>query len=144
MVTVKAKVAFAAQTPLGTSNGADMLKGQTRLVELVVNGHAVAAHQVPADDTEHDLTFDVQIDRSSWVALRHFPQMHTNPVNVIVAGQPIRASRQSALWCIGTIEQLWRVRSSAIALAERAEAERTFQIAIERYRKIAAECKEGS
>ena len=144
VVTVKAKVAFAAQTPLGTSNGADMLKGQTRLVELVVNGHAVAAHQVPADDKEHDLTFDVQIDRSSWVALRHFPQMHTNPVNVIVAGQPIRASRQSALWCIGTIEQLWRVRSSAIALAECAEAERTFQIAIERYRKIAAECKEGS
>jgi hypothetical protein len=144
VATVKAKVAFAAQTPLGTSNGAEMLKEQTRLVELVVNGQAVAAHHVPADDKEHDLTFDVQIDRSSWVALRHFPQMHTNPVNVIVAGQPIRASRQSALWCIGTIEQLWRVRSSAIAVPERAEAERTFQAAIERYRKIAAECKEGS
>ena len=89
-------------------------------------------------------SFSVPIGRSSWVALRHFPQMHTNPVNVIVGGQPIRASRKSALWCIGTIEQLWRVREKTIAESERKEAERTFQWAIERYRKIAAECPEGS
>jgi hypothetical protein len=78
------------------------------------------------------------------VALRHFPQMHTNPVNVIVNNQPIRASRKSALWCIGTIEQLWRVRNGVIAPQERDEANRTFLAAIERYRKIAAECPEGS
>ena len=67
---------------------------------------------MPADDKAHDMTFDVNIDKSSWVALRHFPQMHTNPVNVIVAGKPIRASRASAKWCIGVIEQLWRVRGA--------------------------------
>ncbi len=65
---------------------------------------------VPADDKAHDVSFDVPIDKSSWVALRHFPQMHTNPVNVIVGGKPIRASRESAKWCIGMIEQLWKVR----------------------------------
>ncbi len=75
--------------------------------------------------------------------------MHTNPVNVIVDGQPIRASRKSALWCIGTIEQLWRVRGQKgpgprIADNEREEAHRTFLRAIETYRKIAAECPEGS
>ena len=90
------------------------------------------------------MTFNVKIDRNSWVMLRQFPQMHTNPVNVIVAGQPIRASRRSALWCIGTIEQLSRVRNGVIAAHEREEAERTFQAAIHRYRQIAAECPEGS
>ena len=144
VVKVNAKVAFAAESPLGTSNGAAQPTGKTRLVEVVVNGQAVASKEVPADDREHDLTFNVKIDRSSWVALRQFPQMHTNPVNVIVAGQPIRASRRSALWCIGTIEQLWRVRNGVIAAHEREEAGRTFQAAIQRYRQIAAECPEGS
>ena len=66
------------------------------------------------------------------MALRQFPQMHTNPVKVLVAGKPIRASRKSALWCIGTIEQLWRVRGNGIAAGEREQAHKTFLWAIER------------
>ena len=89
-------------------------------------------------------TFTAEIARSSWVALRHFPQLHTNPVNVLVAGQPIRASRQSAQWCIGCIDQLWRVRGKNIVPAERDEAQRTFEAAKEIYRRIAAEAPEGS
>jgi hypothetical protein len=143
-VTVKARVAFAAETPLGTSVGGQVPTGKTRKVEVVVNGQPIAFREVPADDKEHDLSFEVPIAHSSWVALRHFPQMHTNPVNVIVDGKPIRASRQSALWCIGTIEQLWRVRNGVIAAQEREEAHRTFLRMIEVYRKIAAECPEGS
>jgi hypothetical protein len=143
-VAVKARVAFAADTPLGTSNGGAVPGGKTRRVDLVVNGTAVASEVVPADDKVHDLSFDVAIDRSSWVALRHFPQMHTNPVNVLVAGKPIRASRKSALWCIGTIEQLWRVRGNGIKPQEREEANQTFLKAIERYRQIAGEAPEGS
>jgi hypothetical protein len=73
------------------------------------------------------------------VALRQFPELHTNPVDVIVAGRPIRASRASALWCIGVIEQLWRARGRMIAPSERAEAKATFDRAIEVYRKIADE-----
>jgi hypothetical protein len=143
-VTVKAKVAFAAEMPLGTSNGGRAPTGKTRQVELVVNGVAVASQEVPADDQPHELDFTVPIERSSWVALRQFPQLHTNPVNVLVGGQPIRASRKSALWCAGTIEQLWRVRERVIASPERAQAKKTFERAIEQYREIAAEAPEGS
>jgi hypothetical protein len=143
-VAVKAKVAFASELPLGTSVGAQAPPGRARKVELVVNGVAVASQEVPADDKPHDISFDVPIEQSSWVALRHFPQMHTNPVNVIVGGKPIRVSRRSAQWCVSTIEQLWRVRKNNIAKEERDEAEKTFQKAIETYRKIAGECPEGS
>lgn len=139
-IEVKAKVAFSSDLSLGTAVGGDAPAGKNRLVELIVNGYPVASQQVPADDKEHDLTWTIPIERSSWFALRQYPQLHTNPVNVIVDGAPIRASRKSALWCIGTIEQLWRVRQNVIAENERAEAEKTFQWAIERYRKIAAEC----
>jgi hypothetical protein len=143
-VTVKAKVAFARELPLGTAKGGAIPSGNKRLVEVVVNGNAVASQEVPADDQTHDLTFTINVDRSSWVALRAFPQMHTNPVNVIVDGKPIRASRRSALWCAGCIEQLWRVRARVIAENERPEAEQTFQKAIRDYRKIAEECPEVS
>jgi hypothetical protein len=167
-VRVNASVAFSSETPLETRYGGVMPAGgarfigdtvfyhepaltqpeglprQMRAVEIVMNGQVVATQQVPADDQVHELSFDVDIDRSSWLALRHFPQLHTNPVQVVVAGQPIRASRQSALWCIGCIEQLWRVRAEKIAPAERDEAYRTFLTAIERYRKIANEAPAGS
>ena len=159
-VAVKAKVAFAPAGPAGAAYGGVVPKGGLRFlgdtvnlheprdreavggmrkVELVVNGIAVAEREVPADGKIHDVSFDVPIERSSWVALRHFPQMHTNPVEVIVAGKPIRAARKSALWCIGAIEQLWRERARAIAPAERAEAEKTFREAMDIYRRIAAE-----
>jgi hypothetical protein len=164
LVKITARVAFSSETPLEVAYGAAVpaggmrLIGDTvnlheplnadgnpsftakhRLVELVVNGRAVASRQVPADGQAHDLGFSIKIERSSWITLRHFPQMHTNPVNVLVAGRPIRASRQSALWCIGSIEQLWRSRAQSIAATEREEARRTFWEAIDRYRQIAAE-----
>jgi hypothetical protein len=143
-VAVKAKVAFGKDAPLGTSVGGKLPEGKMRLVELIVNGQVAAKQEVPADDQPHEISFNVPIERSSWVALRQYPQMHTNPVDVLVGDQPIRASRKSALWCIGTIEQLWRARNGVIAPNERAEAQKTFDWAIERYRKIAAECPEGS
>jgi hypothetical protein len=157
-------VTFAAETPPGTAYGSLMpiggkrLVGDTvilhkevdkpeppvRLVELVVNGRAMASERVPADGRAHELTFSVPIERSSWVALRQFPQLHTNPVNVLVEGQPIRVSRASALWCAAVIEQLWRSRREMIAEKEREEAHQTFLKAIDVYRKIAAEAPEGS
>jgi hypothetical protein len=78
------------------------------------------------------------------VALRHFPTMHTTPVTILVGDKPIRASRASAKWCVGTIDRLWAVRGAGIAAAERGEAEKTFREAIEIYRKIAEEAEEGS
>jgi hypothetical protein len=83
--------------------------------------------------------FLVRVDRSSWIAVRHFPQMHTNPVNVLIGDKPIRASRKSALWCIAAIQQLWRARSEKIAYDEREEAHKAFWSGIDRYRQIARE-----
>jgi hypothetical protein len=140
-VKVTAKVAFARDVALGTAPGAVAPTGAVRKLELVVNGQVVQSKDVPADDAPHDVSFDLQVERSSWVAIRHFPQMHTNPVTVLVAGKPIRASRASAQWCVGVIEQLWRVRGPGIKEDERAEAEKTFQKALAIYRKIAAEAE---
>jgi len=162
-VRVEAWVAFGRQTPLETPYGAVVPAGgrrqmgdtvvlhagtprpiDRRLVEMVVNGKVVASREVPADDQLHRIEIDVPIRESSWVAMRQFPQMHTNPVNVLVGGKPIRGSRKSALWSIACIEQLWRLRGQGIAPQEREEAKKTFDWAIEQYRKIAAECAEGS
>jgi hypothetical protein len=165
---VRAKVAFAARTPLGVAHGSVVpaggwrligdtvdlhgprrdgeftAEGQARLVELVLNGRAVASRAVPADDRVHDLEFDVPIGRSSWVALRQFPQLHTNPVEVLVAGRPIRASRRSALWCVAALEQLWKTRGGTIASGEREQARLAFDQAIQIYHRVAAESPEGS
>jgi hypothetical protein len=168
-VKIRTKVAFSAETPLEVAYGGvfafggKRLIGDTvnfhepltsvrssqfnpreRLVELVVNGQVVSSKQVSADSLPHELEFSTEINRSSWVAVRHFPQMHTNPVNVLVGGQPIRASRQSALWCIAAIEQLWRARNERIASHEREEARKTFWSAIDRYREIAKEAVGGT
>jgi hypothetical protein len=160
-VKVSVKVAFSSETPLEIAYGgatpvagarltgdtvnyhdstaAQPYAGGKRKVELIVNGQPVAMREVPADDQVHEIAFSADIPRSSWVAVRQFPQMHTNPVNVLVAEQPIRASRRSAQWCLACIEQLWRVREKNIAPAEREEAKRAYEAAKEIYRRIAAE-----
>ena len=114
-------------------------EGEPRLVELVVNGRVATTSEVPADGQIHELHFTAAIERSSWVALRHFPELHTNPVEVRVGGRPIRASRRSALWCSEVVEQLWTTRERAIRPAERDEARKAFDRALERFRQIAAE-----
>lgn len=141
---VAATVAFARDVALGTAPGGRVPTGNSRKVELIVNGKVAATKDVPADDQEHAITFEVPVERSSWVALRQFPQLHTNPVPVLVGGKPIRASRESAKWCVGVIEQLWKVRGPGIKADERADAEQAFQKALAMYRAIAAEAAEGS
>lgn len=165
-VQVRARVAFAPETPAAVAHGLvvpaggkrlvgdtvqlhvprseEMVKGGERLIEIVVNGKAVASRTVPADGETHELNFPIGIDRSSWVALRQFPQLHTNPVNVLLANGPIRASRRSAQWCADAIELLWRNREKNISAAERADAYRTFQKALARYAEIAAQCPDGT
>ena len=161
-VTVKAVVSFSSETPLEPAYGGAIPVGGRRhvgdtvikreilsvdplyqrgrrLVEVVVNGSPVASREVPADGREHQLEFPVAIERSSWIALRQFPQLHTNPVTIVVDGKPVRASRRSAEWALAAVDQLWRVRSRRIAVAERADAERAYDEARAIYRRIAAE-----
>lgn len=161
-VVVRARVAFAPRIPqaiaYGTQAGPagrrivgdtvelhgprqdELQEGGNRLVELVVNGKVTGTIRIPADGKIHDIQFEAAIERSSWVAMRQFPQLHTNPVNVIVANGPIRASRKSAQWCLDCIELLWRNREKNIIPTERDAARETFHRALDRYRQIAAEC----
>ncbi|QGQ22937.1 hypothetical protein F1728_09735 [Gimesia benthica] len=160
-VEITAKVAFAAETPRAVAYGlldppegkravgdtrvlhaprnSEYVTGGERLVEIVRNGEVVARKKVPADGQVHDLKFTVPVSQSSWIALRQFPQLHTNPVNVIVDQRPIRASRESALWCAETIKLLWKNRHQKIAERERPAAEETYQRAIQSYLKRAQE-----
>lgn len=121
-----------------------MIQGGTRRIELIVNGRVVAHRDVPADGKPHAVRFQTRIESSSWVAIRQFPQLHTNPVDVIVADKPIRASRASALWCIECVELLWKNRKRFIREPERAAARAAYDRAIEKYRAIAAEAPEGT
>lgn len=165
-VKVQAEVAFAPSTPVGVAYGtqvaalgrrmlgdtvnlhaprsADVVKGGDRLVELVVNGQVVARQAAPADGRSHKLEFSAKIARSSWVTLRHFPQLHTNPVEVRVADRPIRASRASARWCQEVIEQLWEVRHQRISEPERVAARASYDRALARFKQIAEECEAGN
>jgi hypothetical protein len=160
-VTITAKVAFAPVTPETVAQGVvepvggkrlvgdtvelhgprsdKSVEGGERMVEIVVNGRPIASQKVPADGKIHDLKFQIPIAQSSWVALRQFPQLHTNPVNVLVYGKPIRASQASARWCEEVIALLWRNRERVIAEAERDEARRTFDRAKATYRTRAQE-----
>lgn len=161
-VTVQTTVCFAPETPVSIAQGTHvptagpelvgdtvdlhgprlehLQQGGKRLIEIVMNGKVVASQTVPADGAKYQLQFAVSVEQSSWLALRQFPQLHTNPVNVIIAGKPIRASKSSARWCGQTIEQLWRNREQNISKAERDEARQTFERAKEKYREIASQC----
>lgn len=75
------------------------------LVEVIINGLPVTRRNITADGRENDLSFEVALERSSWVALRVFPSSHTNPIFVMVDDQPIRSSR-SAQWFLTGIDQL--------------------------------------
>jgi len=162
-VQVRAQVAFAAAVPEGVAYGnlppasgrrtvgdtvnlhaprsSRTIKGGTRLVEIVMNGQVVASKDVPADGNIHDVVVELPVEQSSWIALRHFPQLHTNPVNVLIDHRPIRASRQSALWCAEVIRLLWKNRHHMIAENERPAARACYDRAIEKYEAIAAECR---
>ncbi len=166
-VTVQASVAFAPQTPLGvaygtqasplgkaivgdtvrlhqqrnelSAAGGQWIAGGTRELEIVVNGRVVATRTVPADGRLHLIEAEIPIQQSSWVAVRHFPQLHSNPINVIVAQQPIRASRDSARWCVEITRLLWNNREQNIAEAEREQAKQTFDHTLEVFKQIAQE-----
>lgn len=160
-VKVVASVAFAPSTPVGIAYGTETtplgrrmlgdtvnlhaprstekIHGGQRLVELVVNGKSVANRTVPADGQTHTLNFDVQIDQSSWVALRQFPQLHTNPVTVEVGGRPVRASRSSGRWCLDVVNQLWDARHRHISETERPAARAAYDRAIKAFEKVVQE-----
>lgn len=75
-------------------------------VELIINGFPAGQQELPADGVTRDLKFEADITSSSWVALRIFPHVHTNPVFVTVSGQPIRR-KHSLQWLRRCVDQAW-------------------------------------
>jgi hypothetical protein len=105
-------------------------------VEVVVNGSARARKLVTADGQVRPLTFDVPIEKSSWIAVRILPSSHTNPVFAMVDGRPIRASRRSAEWCLAAVSQCWSQKSVAISSGEREAARKAYDHAREVYQRL--------
>jgi len=108
-------------------------------VEIVVNGNAVARQEIQADGAVHDLEFEVDIERSSWVAVRVLPSMHSNPIFVHVAEEPIRASKKSAEWCKEAVDVCWGKKRGLIRPEEIGEAKEAYDSARATYAKIAKE-----
>lgn len=94
-------------------------------VELIVNGEPVARREITADGSWHEVEFTHAIDRSSWVALRIYPSAHTNPLFVLVDGQPIR-SRRSAEWARAAVDQCWKRKVDRIRAEERPAAQAAY------------------
>ncbi|MDA7891342.1 CehA/McbA family metallohydrolase [Akkermansiaceae bacterium] len=109
--------------------------GDSRMVpvELLVNGYPVARKEVAADGETREVGFEVQIDRSSWVAMRVLGSSHTNPVWVIVDDKPVRASRRSAKWCLASVDQCWSQKERFIAKAELNDAKAAYAHAKKEY-----------
>ena len=104
-------------------------------VELIVNGEAVASQNLLADGQVREMSFDVTIDKSSWIALRILPSSHTNPIFALVDGKPIRASRRSAEWCLAAVDQCWSQKAPRIRDSEKDAAQKAYDHAREVYRE---------
>ncbi len=105
-------------------------------VALVVNGEAVAVKEIPADGSIQDVSFEYTPTKSSWLAVRIFPSSHTNPIFVEVDGQPIRASKRSAQWCLDSVDACWNSKKNAIRPPEREAASAAYDFARAAYRRI--------
>jgi hypothetical protein len=112
--------------------------GNTREVplEVIVNGRPIARRNILADGRLREVSFDVPIERSSWVALRVLASSHTNPIFVTVGGQPVRASRKSAEWMLKAVDQCWSQKAAQISAKERPAAERAYEQARQVYWRI--------
>ena len=73
------------------------------------------------------------------MALRILPSSHTNPIFVVVADQPVRASVASAEWCLKSVDRLWSQKMPQIAAREREAAAAAFEHARGVYRQRLAE-----
>jgi len=108
-------------------------------VEMVVNGYPYGRTEIEADGEFHEVEFSHQMKHSSWVALRVLGSSHTNPVYVLVDGEPIRASKQSAEWCRAAVDQCWEKKLPRIREADREAAKAAYDAARAAYDKIIEE-----
>ena len=85
------------------------------------------------------MEIEVDIEKSSWVAVRILPSAHTNPIFIHVADEPIRANRKSAQWCIDAVATCWKSKKKQIRESERETAKKAYDQATKVYEQILAE-----
>ncbi len=115
--------------------------GSTRTVpvEALVNGKPAGRTEITADGSVQEVSFDVPIEQSSWVALRILPSSHTNPIFVVVNDKPIRSSKKSIQWCIDSVEKCWSQKQRTYKPEEMAVAKSVYDNARKVYRERLAE-----
>lgn len=120
--------------------------GATRKVpvELIVNGVVVETQEISADGNARELIFDYKLTRSSWVAMRIFATSHTNPIFIEVGGEPIRASKRSAQWCLEAVDVCWKSKVGRIRADDQPEAKLAYAHARQRYQTIINESFDDS
>jgi hypothetical protein len=123
------------ETPYWEIEKARIGKSRRVPVELIVNGEAVDTIDIEADGSWKDVSFEYNIRRSSWVALRIYPGCHTNPVFVLVDNKPIHVKR-SAEWCRKAVDQCWKMKENNIRLEERSIAKEYYDKARKVYDDI--------
>jgi hypothetical protein len=102
-------------------------------VELLVNGIPKDTVEITADGTWNNVSFRARVDKSSWLALRVKYSSHTNPVFVLVNDRPVNV-KESADWCLRSVEQCWARKKEAIRPKERPAAEAIYERAKQIYR----------
>jgi len=110
-------------------------------VEVIVNGEVAKTQRLRGDGEIRSYEIDVDIDESSWVAVRILPSSHTNPIFVHVNDRPIRASSKSAQWCIDAVQTCWKSKRGQIREPERQAAKAAYDRAEKVYRSILAESR---
>jgi hypothetical protein len=117
--------------------------GETRTVpvEVVVNGYSVARKEIVADGHLEDVSFDVPIEKSSWVALRILQSSHTNPIFIEVGGKPIRASVKSAEWCLAGVKQCRKQKERFMDADEKSDFNAAYDHAEKVYARLIEECR---
>lgn len=111
-------------------------------VELIGNGHVVAATNMVADGTKRPIRFLAEIKRSGWYAIRILPSAHTNPIFIVVKDKPIRASRRSLEWCLKAVDQCWSQKERFMKGPELVQAREAYEHARSVYRTRLTECEE--
>lgn len=132
------KNAPAGQKPFWDLERARIGSSREVPVEVLVNGESVAQQKIVADGTTRDLSFEVPISRSSWVALRIRASSHTNPIFIIVNEKPIREKR-GLEWCLKSVDQCWTQKEALIDPKEHADAVAAYEHARKVYRERLAE-----
>jgi hypothetical protein len=118
-------------------------KGSSRIVslELVVNGQVAERREFFADGKLRTVSIGIDVVRSSWIAIRILPSVHTAPMVIEVARQPVRVSRRSAQWCRDCIDVLWNKHAGRIREHEREAATMAWNHARDTYQAIFTQCK---